>query len=90
MDQRRGRLGLDLESLQIGPIAGQLRLENLHGHAPLQPLLFGQIDFGHRPAAQAPQQMKIAQLPAGKVAVRRGERQIDCGGQWFGGRHDDS
>ena len=69
VDQRGGGLGLELEPLQVGPIAGQLRLEDLDGHAAFQPLLLGQIDLGHRPASQPPQQMEIAQLPAGKIGI---------------------
>ena len=64
VDQRGGGLGLQLEPLQIGAIAGQFRLEDLHRHPPLQTLLLGQIDLGHRPASQPPQQVEIAQLPA--------------------------
>ena len=76
VDQRGGRLGLQLEPLQIDPIAGQFRLEDFDGHPPLQPFLLGQIDFGHRPAAQPPQQTEIAQLPAGKVGIGGGSRRL--------------
>ena len=70
MDQRRGRLGLALEALQIGMVVGQFGLEDLDGHAAFQAALLGQVDLGHGPASQAPQQDEIAQLPAGKVGGR--------------------
>ena len=70
MDQRRGRPRFPLEALQIGMVLGEGGLEDLHGHAPLQLALFGQVDLGHGPAAQPPQQPQIAQLPAGKIGGR--------------------
>ena len=69
VNQRRGGLGLDLEPLQIGGVAGQLGAQNLHHHPPFQAALLGQIDLGHRPAAQPFKQLEIAQLPAGKIGV---------------------
>ena len=76
VDQRGGGLGLELKPPQVGPVARQLRLEDLHRHAAFQPLLLGQIDLGHRPAAEPPQQVEIAQPPARQVAFgrRRGRR----------------
>ncbi len=81
MDQRGGRLGLQLEALQIDPIAGQFRLEDFDSHPPFQPFLLGQIDLGHRPAAQTPQQMEVAQLPAGEVGIGGGRRSWGCAGR---------
>jgi hypothetical protein len=60
-----------LESPQIGLILGQFGLEDLHGHATLQLTLFGQIDLGHRPPPQSPQEAKAPQLPAGQVGQGR-------------------
>ncbi len=74
VDQRGGGLGLQLESLEIGSIVGQFRPEDFHGDPPLQPLLFGQIDFGHGPASQPAEQVKVAQLPRRKIAVGRRRR----------------
>ena len=65
--QRGGGLGLALETLQIGLVAGQLRLEDLDRHPAFQRALLGQVDLGHGPAAQAAEQLQIADLPAGKI-----------------------
>ena len=77
MDQRRRGLRLQLEPLEIGPIAGQFRPEDLHGHAAFQPGLVGQVDVGHRPATQPAEQLEVAQLPAGEIGLggrrRKGE-----------------
>ena len=88
VDQRGGRLGLELESLEVGSIAGQLRLEDLDGHAPLEAFLLGQIDFGHRPAAQAPQQMEVAQATAGKIGVGDGSAASGVGDEGSGSEED--
>ena len=79
VDQRGGRLRLALETLQIDVVVGQGRLEDLHRHPPLQPALLGQVDLGHGPAAQPPQQPQIAQLPAGKIGSRGGVGGLGAG-----------
>ena len=47
----------------------RLLREHLDSHLPAQRELLGQIDLGHGPVAQPPQQSIAAQLPAGQVGV---------------------
>ncbi len=70
VDQRCCGLGLALETLQVDVVVGQFLLENLDGDPAFQRMLLGQIDLGHRPASQSPQEAEIAHLAAGKIGRR--------------------
>ena len=56
----------------VGGVGGQVAREHLERHLPAQRHLLGQIDLGHRPPAQPPQQAIVAQLPTRQIDVERG------------------
>ena len=74
--QRGGGLGLALEPLEVGLVVGQFRPEDLDRHPAFQGALLGKIDFGHRPATQAAEEVEVAHLPTGEIG--RGAGRIGC------------
>ena len=70
MDQLRGRLGFVLEAANISIVTGQILPQHLQGNLPAERQMFGQIDLGHAPAPQPPQQLIIANLATGEVRLR--------------------
>jgi len=61
VDQLGCRLSLVMKPADIRLVAGEILTQNLDRDLPAKRKLFGQIDFGHAPPPQSPQELIVPQ-----------------------------
>ena len=67
VDQRGGGAGFVMEAADVVRVAGQLGVEHLERDLPAERQLLGQIDLGHRAAAEPAQHVEVFQLFANEI-----------------------
>ena len=65
--QRGGGPGFVMEAADVVRIARQVGVEHLERDLPAERKLLGQIDFGHRPAAEPAQHVEVLQFFADQI-----------------------
>ena len=75
--ERGGGAGFVMETADVVRIAGQLGVEHLERDLPAERKLLGQIDLGHRPAAEPAEDVEVFQLFANEIGHARNVAMLD-------------